>query len=102
MFRSNKLSVEEMAKCLEILTFSLYNHENCKIVMEINFKGNLVFERLSRHREFYPEIFLYTKHSITNDQMKLGVKIQKDNKDQLSVLTMLVGTNLKWDMMMLL
>lgn len=84
MFRSNKLSVEEMAKCLEILTFSLYNHENCKIVMEINFKGNLVFERLSRHREFYPEIFLYTKHSITNDQMKLGVKIQKDNKESYS------------------
>jgi len=84
MFRSNKLSVEEMAKCLEILTFSLYNHENCKIVMEINFKGNLVFERLSRHREFYPEIFLYTKHSIANDQMKLGVKIQKDNKESYS------------------
>jgi hypothetical protein len=49
--------------------------------MEINFKGNLVFERLSRHREFYPDLFLYTKHSINNDQMKLGVKIQKDNKE---------------------
>lgn len=81
MFRSNKLSVEEMAKCLEIFVFDMYNHENIKIVMEINFKGNLVFERLSRHREFYPELFLYTKHSINNDQMKLGVKIQKDNKE---------------------
>ena len=81
MFRSNKLSVEEMAKCLEIFVFDMYHHENIKIVMEINFKGNLVFERLSRHREFYPELFLYTKHSINNDQMKLGVKIQKDNKE---------------------
>jgi hypothetical protein len=81
MFRSNKLSVEEMAKCLEILVFDMYHHENIKVVMEINFKGNLVFERLSRHREFYPELFLYTKHSINNDQMKLGVKIQKDNKE---------------------
>lgn len=81
MFRSNKLSVEEMAKCLEILVFDMYNHENIKVVMEINFKGNLVFERLSRNREFYPELFLYTRHSINNDQMKLGVKIQKDNKE---------------------
>ena len=81
MFRSNKLSVEEMSKCLEILVFELFKNENCKIVMEINFKGNLVFERLSRHREFYPELFLYTKHSINHDHMKLGVKIQKDNKE---------------------
>lgn len=81
MFRSNKLSVEEMAKCLEILVFDMYNHENIKVVMEINFKGNLVFERLSRNREFYPELFLYTRHSINHDQMKLGVKIQKDNKE---------------------
>jgi len=84
LFRSNVLSVEEMSKALEILVFNVYNHENCKIVMEINFKGNLVFERMSRNAEFYPEIFLYTKHSINNDQLKLGVKIQKDNKESYS------------------
>ena len=49
--------------------------------MEVNFKGNLVFERLSKNREFYPEIFLFTKHSMSNDTLKLGVKIQKDNKE---------------------
>lgn len=84
MFRSNVLSVEEMAKALEILVFNVYNYENCKIVMEINFKGNLVFERMSRNADFYPEIFLYTKHSINNDTLKLGVKILKDNKESYS------------------
>lgn len=84
MFRSNVLSVEEMAKALEILVFNVYHYENCKIVMEINFKGNLVFERMSRNADFYPEIFLYTKHSINNDNLKLGVKIQKDNKESYS------------------
>ena len=84
MFRSNVLSVEEMAKALEILVFNIYHCENCKIVMEINFKGNLVFERMSRNADFYPEIFLYTKHSINNDNLKLGVKIQKDNKESYS------------------
>ena len=81
MFRSNTLSVEEMAKALEILSFEVYNPENVKIVMEINFKGNVVFERLSRHREFFPEVFLYTRHSVSNETLKLGVKIQKDNKE---------------------
>ena len=84
LFRSNVLSVEEMTKALEILVFNVYHYENCKIVMEINFKGNLVFERMSRNADFYPEIFLYTKHSINNDNLKLGVKIQKDNKESYS------------------
>jgi len=84
LFRSNVLSVEEMSKALEILVFNIYHCENCKIVMEINFKGNLVFERMSRNADFYPEIFLYTKHSINNDNLKLGVKIQKDNKESYS------------------
>jgi hypothetical protein len=81
MFRSNVLSVEEMSKALEILVFDVYHPERIKIVMEVNFKGNLVFERLSKNREFYPEIFLFTKHSIANENLKLGVKIQKDNKE---------------------
>jgi hypothetical protein len=81
IFRSNVHSVEEMSKVLEILVFELFNFDKCKIVLEINFKGNIVFEKLSKNREFYPEIFLYTKQSIANDTLKLGVKIQKDNRE---------------------
>ena len=84
MFRSNVHSVEEAAKVLEILMFETFYHEYCKVVMEINFKGNVVKERLERHPEFYPELFLHTKHSVANDQLKLGVKIQKDNKESYS------------------
>lgn len=84
IFHSNNHSVEELAKVLEILVFETFYHEYCKIVMEINFKGNVVFERISRNVEFYPEIFLYTRHSIANDQLKMGVKIQKDNKEAYS------------------
>jgi hypothetical protein len=84
IYRSNTLSVEEMSKALEILVFYVFDYEKIKIVMEINFKGNLVFERLQKNADFYPELFLYTKHSLANDQLKLGVKIQKDNKEQYS------------------
>jgi len=81
MFRSNVHSVEELAKVLELLVFDLFNHNNCKVVLEINFKGNLINEKLSRNSEYYPEIFLYTQHSINNDTLKLGVKLQKDNRE---------------------
>ena len=81
MFRSNIQSVEELAKVLEILVFELFKPENCKVVLEINFKGNIIFEKMSRNPEFFPEIFLYTRHSMANDNLKMGVKIQKDNRE---------------------
>ena len=81
MFRSNVHSVEEASKVLEILCFETFHQENVKIVLEINFKGNIIFEKLSRHPEFFPEMFLYTRHSVSNPHLKMGVKIQKDNKE---------------------
>lgn len=81
VFRSNIHSVEELGKVLELLVFELFNCENCKVVLEINFKGNIVHDKMIRHKDFFPEIFLYTKHSLANETLKLGVKIQKDNRE---------------------
>lgn len=81
IFRSNVHSVEELAKMLELLIFNLFNCENCKIVLEINFKGHIVFEKIQRNKEFFPEIFLYTRHSMANETLKLGIKLQKDNRE---------------------
>ena len=81
VFRSNMQSVEELAKVLELLVFELFEPENCKVVLEINFKGNIIFEKMSKNPEFYPEIFLYTRHSMANSNLKMGVKMQKDNRE---------------------
>jgi len=81
IFRSNVHSVEELAKMLEILVFNIFTCENCKVVLEINFKGHIVFEKVQRNKEFFPEIFLYTRHSLANETLKLGVKMQKDNRE---------------------
>ena len=81
IFRSNVHSVEELAKMLELLIFDVFNYENCKIVLEINFKGHIVFEKIQRNKEFFPEIFLYTRHSLANETLKLGIKLQKDNRE---------------------
>jgi hypothetical protein len=81
LFRSNVHSVEEVSKVIEILTFDLFDPEKIKIVLEINFKGYVVYEKLQKNREFFPEVFLYTKHSLANNTLKLGVKLQKDNRE---------------------
>jgi len=81
LFRSNTVSVEDLSRVLEILMFEVFDAEDVKTVMEINFKGNLVFERVGRNRNFFPETFLHTKHSLNAPILKPGVKMQKDNKE---------------------
>ena len=81
LFRSNVVSVEDLSRVLEALMFEVFDSEDVKIVMEINFKGNLVFERVGRNKNFFPETFLHTKHSMSAPVLKPGVKMQKDNKE---------------------
>jgi hypothetical protein len=81
IFRSNAHSVEEVARVLELLTFELFHYESVKIVLETNFKGHVVIDRISKNLDYYPEIFLHTKHTIANDTLKIGVKLQKDNRE---------------------
>lgn len=81
LFRSNIVSVEDLSKILETIMFEVVDSEDVKVVMEINFKGNLVFERVGRNRNFFPETFLHTKHSMSAPILKPGVKMQKDNKE---------------------
>jgi hypothetical protein len=81
LYRSNVVSVEDLANVLETLMFSVFDAEDVKAIMEINFKGNLVYERVGRNREFFPETFLHTKHSMSAPILKPGVKMQKDNKE---------------------
>jgi hypothetical protein len=81
LYRSNVISVEDLSRVLETLMFEIFEPENVKTVMEINFKGNLVYERVSRNRNFFPETFLHTKHSLSAPILKPGVKMLKDNKE---------------------
>lgn len=81
LFRSNVVSVEDLSRVLEVLMFQVFDPEDVKTVMEINFKGNLVYDRVARNREFFPETFLHTKHSMAASILKPGVKMQKDNKE---------------------
>jgi hypothetical protein len=81
LFHSNTHSVEDLSRVVETLLFKTFNYEYTKIVLEINFKGNIIQERLSKHNDFYPELVLHTRHSVVNEILKPGVKLQKDNKE---------------------
>jgi len=79
-FHSNLNSIEEVAEILDMILFDVFNPEMTTVVMEMNFKGNYMLEKISKNPEFYPEMFLHTKHTIKASKESLGVKLNRDNK----------------------
>jgi len=79
-FHSNIKSLEDAAEILEMIIFEVFKPELLTVILEMNFKGNYLVERLSRNPEFYSEIFLHTKHSLKATKLSLGIKLNKDNK----------------------
>jgi hypothetical protein len=79
-FHSNIKSIEDAAEILDMLLFDVFNPETTTVVMEMNFKGNYMLEKISKNPEFFPEMFLHTKHTIKAARESLGVKLNRDNK----------------------
>ena len=80
IFRANKADVDELAKICDILIFKIMSVEAVRIALEMNFKGDLFVEKLSKNDDFYEEIFLHTKHNEKTNHYSLGIKIHKHNK----------------------
>lgn len=82
MYRSNNTDLEVLVPVIETLLYKTFDSDCVRIVLEMDFKGNLVFDRMSRHRDFYDDIFVHTKHSENAKQLKPGLKLNPKNKLQ--------------------
>jgi len=81
LWRSNTHSVDDFAYILETLIFSVLNADIVRVVLEINFKGDVLIKKMERNREYYPEIFMHTQHAAGHTYLKPGIKIKADNKE---------------------
>jgi hypothetical protein len=80
MFRSNKAGAEDLSKIASILLFKVFSPDNVRVALEMNFKGDYFVEKLSKHPDFYEDIFLHTKHNEKTKHFSLGIKIHAHNK----------------------
>jgi intein/homing endonuclease len=80
MFRSNKAGVEDLQPIVETLLYDVFGEDAVKIVLEMDFKGNLLYERMSNHTKFYEDMFIHTKHSENAKRMLPGIKLNPKNK----------------------
>lgn len=79
-FHSNIRSIEEVTRVLELIAYNIFDPEIITIILEINFKGNYLHEKMTKNPEFVEEMFLYSKHSVKASGESLGVKLNRDNK----------------------
>lgn len=85
LFRCNTMSVDRVTKILEMLVFKVFNYMNCLVSVEVNFKSELLIDRISANRQYDPSIFLHTQHNANDKALKIGLKIKNDNKNVLCI-----------------
>jgi hypothetical protein len=79
VFRDNEIKLEELVKLLRGL-IKVVSLDRVKLAIEMNFKGELLYEKLMTDDDYYDEMFLFTKHSESARILKPGIKYNEKNK----------------------
>lgn len=82
IFRSNTIPIDELKVFLEVLVCEVLGVDNTRIVLELDYKGEILMDKLLDCEDFYNEIFVYTKHSEQSEKLKPGVKLTVRNKEK--------------------
>lgn len=79
IFRSNIISIGQIAEFLYILAFEYFNPDNLKIVLEINNYGNTLLAEMPHvfdgENQYGSYVFLRYKHRLDSQDLKLGLKV---------------------------
>jgi hypothetical protein len=86
LFRSNLISVKQLAELLYILAFEYFNPDNVKIVLELNNYGNTLLAELPHvfdgNNQYGSSIFFRYKHRADATEEKVGLKVG-ENKNMM-------------------
>lgn len=86
IFRSNFVSVKQLAELFYVLLFEYFNYENFKVVLELNNYGNEFLAHLpyvfDGNNNYGSNIFFRYKHRADSPEEKIGLKVG-ENKNML-------------------
>jgi hypothetical protein len=86
LYRSNLVSVKQLAELLYILAFEYLNPDNVKIVLELNNYGNTLLAELPHvfdgNNQYGSSIFFRYKHRADATEEKVGLKVG-ENKNMM-------------------
>lgn len=86
LYRSNLVSVKQLAELLYVLAYDYLNPENVKIVLELNNYGNTLLAEMPHvfdgNNDYGSSIFFRYKHRVDATEEKVGLKVG-DNKNMM-------------------
>jgi hypothetical protein len=80
VYRDNEIEVEDFKRILETLLVRFFYSDNVRVLLEINFKGELLIDKLSLNDNIPLELFVHTKHTESARTRKPGIKYNEKNK----------------------
>jgi len=86
IYRSNFVSVKQLAEILYLIAFEYFNPDNVKIVLELNNYGNTLLAEMPHvfdgNNNYGSSVFVRYKHRADSNEEKIGLKIG-ENKNLL-------------------
>jgi hypothetical protein len=80
LFRDNSVNLEDFIKMVMTMSLKLFSSDRIKIALEMNYKGDIFYEKMISKDEFYEEMFLFTKHTENARLAKPGIKYNEKIK----------------------
>jgi hypothetical protein len=79
IFRSNIISIKQLAEILYVIAFEFFDPENVKIVLELNNYGNTLLAEMPHvfegNNDYGSSIFVRYKHRLDSTEEKVGLKV---------------------------
>jgi hypothetical protein len=86
IYRSNHVSVKQLAEIFYVLLFEYFDYENFKVVLELNNYGNEFLAHLpglfDGNNNYGSSVFFRYKHRVDSTDEKIGLKVG-ENKNML-------------------
>jgi hypothetical protein len=82
LFRENNINLDDFTKIVMNLILKVFNPDRVKIALEMNYKGDMFYEKLISKDDFYDEMFLFTKHTENARLAKPGIKYNEKIKSK--------------------
>jgi hypothetical protein len=79
-FRTNELDVLQFAAAVEYITYRIFNPERTRVVLEMNYKGEIIHTRMADNPAYWTGQFVHTKHTEMATNPKLGLRLGPTNK----------------------
>lgn len=80
LYRNNLVSIENLNDVLSVLMYEIFSPEQVKILLELDYKGYLLLEKMENHYEYFEELMVHTKHTKNAKRLLPGLKQSDENK----------------------